>query len=95
MREGGREAGRRQGGSLLDHCTFTSKLRTTTVTLTLLLVIQTGDHAVPKERDSNLTTPAESTLTGVPSSENLSRQNRKSRNQEIKNNTGKVIVQYR
>ena len=42
------------------------------VTLTLLLVIQTGDHAVPKERDSSLTTPAESTVTGVPSSENLS-----------------------
>ena len=58
--------------TLLFHHAFTGKLRTTTTkTLTLLLVIQTGDHAVPNECDSNLTTPAESTLTGVPSSENL------------------------
>lgn len=42
------------------------------ISLTLLFVIQTGDHmAVPKDRDSILTTPAESTVTGVPSSENL------------------------
>ena len=40
--------------------------------LTLLLVMQTGDHiAVPKERDRTLTTPTESTVTGVPTSENL------------------------
>ena len=40
--------------------------------LTLLLVIQTGDHiAVPNERDNILTTPAESTVTGVKLSVNL------------------------
>lgn len=31
--------------------------------------------AVPKDRDSILTTPAESTVTGVPSSENLKHKN--------------------
>ena len=73
-----------------DHNAFTSKLRTrTTETLTLLLVIQTGDHAVPKERDSNLTTPAESTLTGVPSSENL---HTKTENQET--NKSKTIHSF-
>ena len=46
--------------------------------LTLLLVMQTGDHiAVPKERDSILTIPAESTVTGVPSSENLNSETKK------------------
>ena len=59
-RQGGTEAGKQGGRKAQDQHA-----------LTLLLVIQTGDHAVPKERDSNLTTPAESTLTGVPSSENL------------------------
>ena len=78
------EAGRREkegmeSTSMWDHHAFTSKLETTTETPTLLLVIQTGDHAVPKECDSNLTTPAESTLTGVPSSENL---HSKTENQE-------------
>ena len=81
--EAGR-GGKRGMESILmwDHNDFTSKLKTTaTETLTLLLVIQTGDHAVPKECDSNLTTPAESTLTGVPSSENL---HSKTGNREIK-----------
>ena len=87
VRQRGLEAGRRakrgmESTSLSDHNAFTSKLKTTTARgLTLLLVIQTGDHAVPKECDSNLTTPAESTLTGVPSSENL---HSKTENQEIK-----------
>jgi len=45
-------------------------------------VTQTGDHAVPKECDSNLMTPAESTLTGLPSSENLQI---KTETQEVKN----------
>ena len=31
---------------------------------------------MPKERDSILTTPAESTVTGVPSSENLEYKNK-------------------
>ena len=56
------------------------KLRAEITTLTLLLVIQIGDHEVPKDRESNLTTPAESTVTGVPSSENLQS---KTENQEI------------
>ena len=83
--EEGRKKGEMESTSLLDRHAFTCKLRTTTtITLTLLFVIQTGDHAVPKERDSNLTTPAESTLTGVPSSENLQSktENKKSRNQK-------------
>ena len=43
-----------------------------TTSLTLLLVTQTGDHTVePKERDNILMTPAESTVTDVPSSPNL------------------------
>ena len=43
-----------------------------TSSLTLLLVMHTGDHTVePKERDNTLMTPAESTVTGVPSSPNL------------------------
>lgn len=54
------------------------------ITLTLLLVMQTGDHAVPKECDSSLTIPAESTVTGVPCSENLQSQ---TENQEIKGGT--------
>lgn len=87
VRQGCMEAGRGEKGGMestlmWDHNALTSKRRTTiTETLTLLLVIQTGDHAVPKERDSNLTTPAESTLTGVPSSENL---HGKTENQETK-----------
>ena len=81
-RDGGGEKGKRRNGvhfTVGSQC-FHKLTYLTTETLTLLLVIQTGDHAVPNECDSNLTTPAESTLTGVPSSENL---HGKTENQEI------------
>ena len=59
-------------GKLISFFVFFLTSQTKLLVLTLLLVMQTGDHIEePNDRDSILTTPAESTVTGVKFSVNL------------------------